>query len=210
LSELAFSALEWAWVASMLSLGVVFYWRSGQTQGIGTKIERAKDPWDYWFYTTLWAVIAGTAWYRAGERSWAAWNDPAPRAVQFTQHIATLLVVGILVVCGLWLAMPMRWIRRGNWWTHRAEYRRERELRVLLKQLTDDRQVRYSDGELNTLDETVDNWKIAWLEQLAGHLAAQSPPRRLQEAFDAMPHAEMEAEAEREIDELIRELDEER
>jgi hypothetical protein len=55
-------------------------------------------------------------------------------------------------------------------------------LRALIRELADDPDPGPDMGD--TLDAFVDYADLEWLEQIAAHLAAQSPPRRLSMAID--------------------------
>jgi hypothetical protein len=196
LSQAAFNALAIALLAALLTVSSVLGLQSGHAQGlVHDKVDRRKNPGYFWCAWALWTALAVFAWWHAGTRGWEAWTEPAPVPVAFGAWApwgATLLVVGLFLA---WFFVPVRWHRRGNWWTHRAEYRREKALRALLKQLTADRLTGDDD---DTLDDVVDWSDLDWLEQLAINLAAQAPPRRLRLAIEATPEPEFEEEDEEE------------
>jgi hypothetical protein len=168
--------------------------RTGDVPDVMHKtVERGKNPVYFWVMWSMWTAIAALAWWRTGRLAWQAWTDPSPLPVAFSTWAPWAAVVGLFVGFGLWAATPIRWHRRGNRWTHRAEYRREKALRALLKQLTDDR---LTGDEDETLDFLVDWSHIDWLEQLAINLAGQEPPRRLRLAIDATPEPPFEDDEE--------------
>lgn len=152
----------------------------------GSHIERDYQPAYFWISWTLWAALACASLAITASKGWQAFQAPDPTPASARDLALWGILIALAAVFGAWLALPVRWFRRGNRWTHRAEYRREKALRAQLKQLTDDRKVGEGDDE-DTLDFLVDWSKIEWLEQLAANLAAQSPPRRLQLALDQTP-----------------------
>jgi hypothetical protein len=104
--------------------------------------------------------------------------DPVKMALQGLQ-------VAVFAALAAFLVYGRRWRLRGNPLRSagRAAWRRESALRALIRELADDPDPGPDMGD--TLDAFVDYADLEWLEQIAAHLAAQSPPRRLSVAIDA-------------------------
>jgi hypothetical protein len=194
LSSTAFSAIALAVLAFVLSVLTIIELRAGSCRGLlHDTVERGKRPGYFWIAWSLWALLAGYAWYATAGQVGKALRDPAPVPVAFATWAPWAVIALVVTALFAWMFQPIRWHRRGNRWTHRAEYRREKALRALLKQLTDDR---LTGDEDETLDFLVDGSHIEWLEQLAINLAGQAPPRRLRVAIDATPEPPFEDDEE--------------
>lgn len=110
-------------------------------------------------------------------------SGATPGAADPVKLVIHALQAAAFAVLAIYLWIARRWSVRGNPLTApgRAAWRRESVLRALLRDLADEPDA----GENGaTLDAFVDYAELEWLEEIAAHLAAQAPPRRLLLAID--------------------------